>query len=261
MCFCISLSFMPAWSRDNCNYQIITFDRTDDIHLVTFVNLPSSGEFQGLSIAAPEWAPFSRHPGHATPATSQNHMFVLETSTCTNVVISTKFHEINGMLWTTLRSSPVSMPGHTHHTPDPIQIPSEQVTKPPPQLLMPSRVPPTHPDHWPALFRKFPRHYTCSRTKYIYFTWRTHIQRKSPCLIKSWDQRDYIFIFSEDNNADAYQQTASQLLTNNDNDCKQVTTAILFTSSLWSLMSYSMDDCSPSKQHLAPFLTLSVTFR
>ena len=38
-CFCISLSFMPAWSPENCNYQIVTFDRTDDIHLVTFVNL------------------------------------------------------------------------------------------------------------------------------------------------------------------------------------------------------------------------------
>ena len=30
---------MPAWSRDNRNNQIITFDRTDDIHLLTFVNL------------------------------------------------------------------------------------------------------------------------------------------------------------------------------------------------------------------------------
>ena len=39
MCFCISLVFMPAWSRDNRNYQIITFDCTDDIHLLAFVNL------------------------------------------------------------------------------------------------------------------------------------------------------------------------------------------------------------------------------
>ena len=30
--FCISLVFIPAWSRDN-PYQIITFDCTDDIHL------------------------------------------------------------------------------------------------------------------------------------------------------------------------------------------------------------------------------------
>ena len=62
--------------------------------------------------------------------------------------------------------------------------------------------------------------------QYIYFTGRTHIQRKTPCLIKSWDERDYIFKFSKDNNAYAYQQTASLQLTNNDNDCTQVTTAI-----------------------------------
>ena len=44
MCFCISLVFMPAWSRDN-PYQIITFDCTDDIHLHYFCqSLPLSGE-------------------------------------------------------------------------------------------------------------------------------------------------------------------------------------------------------------------------
>ena len=44
MCFCISLVFMPASSRDN-PYQIITFDCTDDIHLHYFCqSLPSSGE-------------------------------------------------------------------------------------------------------------------------------------------------------------------------------------------------------------------------
>ena len=51
MCFCISLVFMPAWSRDNRNYQIITLDRTDDIHLLTFVNLCLHQEkFKGFSL-------------------------------------------------------------------------------------------------------------------------------------------------------------------------------------------------------------------
>ena len=48
--FCISLVFMPAWSRDN-PYQIITFDCTDDIHLHYFCqSLPSSGQVKGLQV-------------------------------------------------------------------------------------------------------------------------------------------------------------------------------------------------------------------
>ena len=45
MYFWISLVFMSAWSHDNRNYQIITFDCTDDIHLHYFCqSLSSSGE-------------------------------------------------------------------------------------------------------------------------------------------------------------------------------------------------------------------------
>ena len=96
-------------------------------------------------------------------------MFVLETSICINVVILIKFYEINGKLWTILRLSLVSMLGYTHDIFDPIEIPSEQVTKLPPKLFMLFRVPLTHLDYWLAFFRKFPRHYTCSRT--ITLTW------------------------------------------------------------------------------------------